>query len=161
MKRRNEKVKRRCKSCNKLVNNRNLIPKEDNYYCKQCYKKKFQTQINLGFNDVNHPPKDVVYGKGRFYKPKPKVRAPKIPGAKKPKIKKFETGLSLTVAERNFLYKKYVERGLSSYKAREKIKEITVKLNEIISNLREEAKLSEQQVVDRFKEEFAKLKEMA
>jgi len=82
-------------------------------------------------------------------------KAPKIKGQKIKRVCK-QLHFYLTSVEKQFLYRKYQTMGLSNQEMKERIENDSKFLNDLVKELREKNK-TEDEISNKFKEEFSKL----
>ena len=161
----------KCFKCGKKFRRRNLKKLNSGWFCIHCYSEKkkehreylkrnvlglTKEQEERELKDEKNNYRKKERRKIRELKPKKqRVSPPKIKGSKN-RVHKRNSSLFLTKLERQVLWKKYLLMGFSPELADEKIKRDMKFLSDLIEKLRKKKK-SDEEISNRFKEEFAKL----
>lgn len=137
-----------CEECRVSVQRKKIKRINNKWICKSCYRKKRKERREHLKKELENAQK--------------KARAidniPNIKGSKEKKVSR-DLHLYLTKEEKDVLYRKYLKKGLEYESIKEKIDRDTKYLRELTLKLKEQNK-SEEEISNKFKEEFAKLIEV-
>lgn len=143
-----------CNQCNIEYSRKDLKRINGNWLCKDCYKKRKEERREylkreiLGIRKREDLEKE--WRERKKQNPKPIIR-----GAKEIKIS-CNLHNYLTKEEKQFLFRKYLNKGLPEEEADKKIREDARFLQNLVEEMKQKKK-SEEEINRIFKEEFAKL----
>ena len=157
------KIKYKCCKCDfETESRRKIIKLNDGYYCKKHSKIKSKNRSRkleeeLGINkEIN-----LKLKKDKINK---EIKVPEIKGSKEIKHKtkrlKGSYGTSLTLQEKQLVYRKLRKSGLTHEETKDRLNEINKKIKETrekIKNKMKEQNKSKSEINIKFKEEFARI----
>jgi hypothetical protein len=162
-----------CFNCRDEHRRRNLKRIKDKYYCRSCAKQirekhREETIEQTGIREELTKLKSKMCRESKAKHHKPKIVHQKAPKRvktasvepPKPKNSKRKSNYFkipyLTRAERQILWKKYINQGFSNEEANQKIKEFTDYQTKLFYKLKEQKK-TESEMGQRFREAFWKV----
>lgn len=151
---------RNCSDCGKQGKKKQMKRIKEGWYCLECSIKlrknhrEYLKREVLGIRTREEILKEWKAKRERSEKLR-SIVTPKIKGQKEKK-KVRQIYFSITSVEKQFLYKKYSLMGWDGLAIKNKIETDSAYLKELVSKLRNQSK-SEEEINNKFKEEFAKL----
>jgi len=153
-------ITRTCVECNEEFPKNEIKRINKKWICVFCWRKNRDNKRDHLLHTIGgvRRKEDIIKeAKEKRKRIFQRVKRAVLPAIKSIKRKKWAPlGISLTLIERQLLFRKYCSNGLSHQDADKKVKERVKFLKDLVQRLREKRK-SEEEINKIFKEEFAKL----
>lgn len=144
--------KTKCAKCGKVCNTKRLskVEGENKLFCNVCTQRLRKAKRLKKFGHLIDKPQP----RKRSISKKQDTAIPKIKDIRKT-IRVNSYGISLTIEEKQLLFRKYKKSGMDYEEANQKVKGINNHLKDLVKKLREQKK-SDEQINKRFLEELEK-----
>jgi len=151
---------KRCDGCNELIRFKHLKKIRDKYYCKRCanFKRLEHRKETIEKANIKKDLKRLDKKIQRTYRTTKTIILEKKIKKKSNNIKKYNPlVLSMSLTDKQFLYKRKIDQGKTRQQADKEVRELQEHLIKLGKELRDNKKLTDLDKQNVFNKEFEKL----